>query len=315
MSGRLPLTGALPYQATQDQVLPAAGYRAGVTAVTEPTNLHGQVTALGAPRAYIVSLYGAYVRQLGGWLSVAGLVSLMAELDVDEPAVRSAISRLKRRGLLAAERRGPTAGYSLSDGAEQVLRAGDERLFGRPNAQLVDGWVLAVFSVPESERAKRHTLRSRLAWLGFGTAAPGVWIAPAYVAGEARTAIDRLGLAGYVDLFTGHYLAFADLARSAGLWWDLRGLADRYEDFIAATQPIRAGWPVPPETEAADRTAFADHVRVLTGWRRIRYLDPGLPLELLPGDWPGTRAGELFFGLHDLLAAPALRHVRRVTRG
>jgi phenylacetic acid degradation operon negative regulatory protein len=286
------------------------GYRAGVTAVTEPTNLHGQVTALGTPRAYIVSLYGAYVRRLGGWLSVAALVNLMAELEVDEPAVRSAISRLKRRGLLVAERRGQTAGYSLSGGAEQVLRAGDKRIFSRPTARLEDGWVLAVFSVPESERAKRHTLRSRLGWLGFGTAAPGVWIAPAYVADEAREAIDRLGLAGYVDLFTGRYLAFADLARAAGLWWDLRGLADRYEQFIGEVRPMRAGWDAAPESAVDDLVAFADHVRTLTGWRRIRYLDPGLPSELLPEDWPGTRASELFFGLHDLLSGPALRHVR-----
>lgn len=286
------------------------GYRAGVTAVTEPTNLHGQVTALGTPRAYLVSLYGAYVRQLHGWLSVAALVSLMAELEVDEPAVRSAISRLKRRGLLVAERRDQSAGYSLSGGAEQLLRAGDKRIFNRPNAQLADGWVLAVFSVPESERAKRHTLRSRLSWLGFGTAAPGVWIAPAYVTEEARETIDRLGLAGYVDLFTGHYLAFTDLTRCAELWWDLRGLADRYEQFVAEVRPVRASWAAAPQTAAEDRTAFADHVRALTGWRRIRYLDPGLPGELLPADWPGARASELFFGLHDLLSGPALRHVR-----
>ncbi|MCI0687488.1 MAG: hypothetical protein L0Y54_09670 [Sporichthyaceae bacterium] len=284
-----------------------------MTVVTEPTNLHGQVTGPGTPRAFIVSVYGAYVRRLGGWLSVSALVDLMAELEVDEPAVRSAISRLKRRGMLEPQRRGPAAGYSLSAGAEQVLRSGDERIFGRRDAKLADGWVLAVFSIPEAERAKRHMLRSRLSWLGFGTTAPGVWIAPAYVEAEARETIERLGLAEYVDLFNAHYLGFASPAGSVNHWWDLAGLAAGYRDFIEATEPVRSAVAA-TRGVAADRAAFADHVRILTGWRRIRYLDPGLPIELLPAEWPGTKARELFFDLHDLLAEPALRHVDRVDR-
>lgn len=281
-----------------------------MTVVTFPTDFHGQVTGPGTPRAYLVSLYGAYARELGGWLTVAELITLMGQLDVDEPAARSAISRLKRRGLLVAERRGQAAGYSLSAAAEQILGTGDRRIFDRATAKLADGWVLAVFSVPESERAKRHTLRSRLGWLGFGTAAHGVWIAPAYVAAEARVAIEQLGLTRYVDLFNAGYLAFADLADSVGRWWDLAGLARRYGEFVASVEPIRASWQHPPTSAADDRAAFADHVRTLTAWRRMRYVDPGLPVDLLPPDWPGTQARELFFDLHELLREPALRHVR-----
>ena len=47
------------------------------------------------PRAHIVTVYGLYARDTG-WLPISLLVRLLAELDVDEPAVRSAISRLKR---------------------------------------------------------------------------------------------------------------------------------------------------------------------------------------------------------------------------
>src|SRR5882757_4373229 len=55
------------------------------------------------PRALIVTIYGLYAREVGGWLSVAALIRLMADLGIDEPAVRSSISRLKRRGILEAE--------------------------------------------------------------------------------------------------------------------------------------------------------------------------------------------------------------------
>jgi phenylacetic acid degradation operon negative regulatory protein len=56
-------------------------------------------------------------------------------------------------------------------------------------------------------------------------------------------------------------------------------------------------------------------VRVLTAWRRLPFLDPGLAPELLPRGWPGVRAAELFFALRDRLAGPAHDHVEAVTRG
>jgi phenylacetic acid degradation operon negative regulatory protein len=276
-----------------------------VTAETGPTDGRGV-----RPRALIVTVYGAYARQVGGWLSVAELIRLLGELGVDEPAVRSSISRLKRRGLLDGERRGGAAGYSWSSSAQDVIDEGDRRIFAREQASLADGWILAVFSVPEPERRKRHTLRTQLAWLGFGNAAPGVWIAPAHLADEASHTLRRLGLTDYVTLFKAEYLAFADLAGSVASWWDLDGLQAMYDEFVAGYSPVLDRWKngrVPGDGEA-----FADHVRALTAWRRMPYLDPGLPTELLPRDWRGRRAADLFFRLHERLSGPALRHVRAV---
>ncbi len=255
------------------------------------------------PRALIVTVYGLYARDAGGWLSVAALIRLLAELGVDEPAVRSAISRLKRRGILEPRRIDGAAGYAISGAALDILREGDERIFHPRTATLADGWVLAVFSVPESERQKRHTLRSRLAWLGFGTAAPGVWIAPAHRYEATRAALERLGLAAYVDLFHADYLAFADVRTAIRSWWDLDQLQRLYEDFLAAYGSV-PGTPVNP---------FAEWVRALTAWRRLPYLDPGLPAELLPADWHGSRAAAVFHRLEEDLAGPARERVRAVT--
>jgi phenylacetic acid degradation operon negative regulatory protein len=51
---------------------------------------------------------------------------------------------------------------------------------------------------------------------------------------------------------------------------------------------------------------------MLTVWRRLRYLDPGLPLELLPARWTGVAAAELFEELNRSLRPPADRHAREV---
>ena len=263
------------------------------------------------PRALIVTVYGMYARESAGWFSIASLIRLMAGLGVDEPAVRSAISRLKQRGMLESGRRDGVAGYGLSSRGSQMLARGDRRIFQRPAAAAADRWLIVVFSVPEHERARRHTLRSRLSWLGFGTVAAGVWIAPAHLAGETRDVLAADDLAGYVSLFTAGDLAFGDIREKIGQWWDLDRLAELYQAFIDAASPVLRQWQDGPPAEVGVR-AFNDYVRVLTAWRRLPFLDPGLPAELLPADWRGARAVELFLHLRDLLEEPARRYVRAV---
>lgn len=132
----------------------------------------------------IITVFGLYARGEHNWLSVASVVRLMADLGAEGQAVRSAISRLKRRGVLRSERHENAAGYSLADPTLEVLAEGDVRIFERARAVADDGWLVVVFSVPESEREKRHALRTSLTRLGFGTAAPGVWVAPGNLAGR-----------------------------------------------------------------------------------------------------------------------------------
>ena len=266
------------------------------------------------PRQLIVSVYGLYARDADGWLPVAGLVRLLAELGIGPQAVRSSISRLKRRDTLRSVRRGDAAGYALAPSMVEILREGDRRIFGHLPATPADGWVQVVFTVPETQRAKRHELRSRLAGLGFGPMAPGVWVAPGTLADEVRVALARQGLTGFVDLFRGEYVAgddlgYARLADRVHEWWDLPGIEGRYAAFVAAHRPLarQVGRRPPSSGEA-----FAAYVRMLTVWRRLRYLDPGLPLDLLPARWAGVAAAELFEELNGSLRPPADRHAREV---
>ncbi|NEA54076.1 PaaX family transcriptional regulator [Streptomyces sp. SID13666] len=263
------------------------------------------------PSSLINTVYGAFVRHLGGWISIADLIVLMAELDVDGPAVRSAISRLKKRGILEPERQGAT-GYRLSPAVHAIFDEGDRRIFGSLEpANLSDGWVMAVFSVPESERAHRYQLRTRLTWLGFGNTAAGVWLAPGRLLEDARNTLERLGLSDYVHLFTADYAAFSDLRTAVSSWWDFPAIEAQYEAFTGTYAPIAARLAEQSAIEPTE--AFRAYVPMLTQWRRLPYLDPGLPAELLPGDWNAVEARRVFQQLHELLAEPSLRHVRKVT--
>ncbi|MEU2952882.1 PaaX family transcriptional regulator [Streptomyces xanthochromogenes] len=273
------------------------------------------------PRSLIVTLYGAYGRETSGSLAVAELIRLLAAVGVDAPSVRSSVSRLKRRGLLEAR---PTAagaaGYALSADARQLLDDGDRRIYAPPSPGAGDGWVLAVFSVPESERSKRHVLRSRLAGLGFGTAAPGVWLAPARLYDETRHTLERLQLAPYVELFKGEHLGFAPTAEAVARWWDLPALAKQHEDFLDRHEPVLRAWQSRPAAGPAGagadaEAAYRDYLLALDSWRRLPYADPGLPGELLPHGWPGARSAEVFGALHGLLRETGGAFVRGALPG
>jgi phenylacetic acid degradation operon negative regulatory protein len=255
------------------------------------------------PRALIVTVYGLYAREAGGWMSVSSLIQLLAHCGVDEQAVRSSVFRLKRRGLLTAAKVGDVAGYELSEQARAILDEGDRRIFDRGRAGTGEGWLIVVFSVPESERDKRHQLRSRLAWLGFGTVSSGVWIAPAHLLDETREALARQGLESYVELFRSEHLGFTATADRAREWWDLQRLHELYDSFLSRHGPVLASYRRRRRIDGTQ--AFADYVRALTDWRRLPYLEPGLPLAVLPPDWIGIRAADTFFELRRRLAGPA----------
>ncbi|MGH4032307.1 PaaX family transcriptional regulator [Actinomycetota bacterium Odt1-20B] len=256
------------------------------------------------PRSLIVTFYGAYGRTRPGPVPVAELVRLLAPVGVDAPAVRSSVSRLKRRGLLLPARtESGAAGYELSPDARQLLDDGDRRIYAAPEPDTAGEWVLAVFSVPEPERQKRHVLRSRLAGLGFGTAAPGVWIAPVHLYEETRHTLERLQLDAYVDLFRGTHLGFAATAESVARWWDLAALAKQHEAFLDRHEPVLRAWQSRPDTPPEE--AYRDYLLALDSWRHLPYADPGLPAELLPADWPGARSAAVFRELHGRLREAA----------
>ena len=157
--------------------------------------------------------------------------------------------------------------------------------------------------MPESERDKRHQLRSQLTWLGFGTVSAGVWIAPAHLLDETTDTLRRHKLDVYVELFRGEHLAFADTAQRVGQWWDLPRLYGLYQEFLDAYGPMAAKYRRRAKIE--ENQAFADYLNALTDWRRLSYADPGLPVKVLPSDWNGVAAARTFFELREKLAGPA----------
>jgi phenylacetic acid degradation operon negative regulatory protein len=275
----------------------------------------------GSPSSLIVTFAGCYLRQVGGWVAVADLIRLLALLGVPEPAVRQSVLRLKSRGFLTAERRGGSAGYALTAAGRDDLALGDRRIFRYGQANASDGWVLAVFSVPEDHRHHRHQLRSKLGWLGFGSVGAGVWAAPATLAEPARRLLVQDGLDRYVTWFHARASDPVDVAA----WWDLASLRQQYQAFVDRWEPVAGAGtaadlrattePVGDagsETQPAGSEAFAGYLQVVDAWRLFPRIDPGLPADLLPADWPGPIAWQVFSRLRSRWADAGMQYLSAV---
>lgn len=263
------------------------------------------------PKSLILDVYGRYSAQFQGWIAVGDLVTIMELLDVDEQAVRSAVSRMTRRGLLKPEVRGKLRGYRTTAEADALLADGDRRIYASMEpAALNDGWVLVSFSMPESDRNRRHVLRSKLTWHGMGNLSSGLWIGPARILDDVSDTLTREGFAEYADVFRASYQGLGDVADLVARSWDLSALAALYQEFLDVQLPVRAALGgVAPDDDAE---AFASYTKALHEWRKFPYLDPGLPAELLPARWPGRLAAEVFADLRALLEPQAFRFAATV---
>ena len=261
----------------------------------------------GSPTSLLRTFVGLHLRDLGGWISIGSLLELFAAAQVSNSSTRSAVSRLKDKGLLLPEKRGSLAGYRLSPASVTDLERGDRRIFSYRGQEEDEAWCLVSYSLPEVDRAKRVQLRRTLFGLGFGSVTDGLWIAPGHLQAEVEDELEALDIRERATIFiTQAPLTSGPFAKAAANWWDLDRLATRHTEFLDRYGHL-------PEL-ANPQDAFVAWLRCVDDWKTIPYVDPGLPPSALPEDWPGARGVELFAELRRRLAAPALTHVQEVTR-
>ena len=260
------------------------------------------------PRSMLFTLYGdyAYPRGVDVWLG--GLVSIGARLGISEPALRSAVARLARDGWLDSRRRGGRSFYALSKRGVELIKEGTARIY-EPRREPWNGtWCVLTYAIPESRRAHRDRLRKQLAWLGFGALGGGTYVSPRAV--EARTAslVQEHGVAEFARIFSARFQGPIDAHDMVRRCWDLHAIARRYQHFIARYAPFfRSDQRRGQNGSLEDATAFVHRFALTHDFRHFPFIDPDLPAELLPKNWAGAQARELFERYHALLAKPALR--------
>lgn len=254
--------------------------------------------AAGAPsaRGLLFTVLGEYVLPSGQPAWTATFLDALGRLGVEEKAARQALMRTAGDGWLASERVGRRTRWQLTDDAVTLLTDGTARIFSFTSTQDEwDGrWVTVHARVPERDRATRHLLRTRLAWAGFGSPSPALWVSTHT---ERRAAAEQVlaetGLLGEALVFEGTLTAGQGPAELVAAAWDIASIEAAYRQFIADFSGRTAADPLARCTE------------LVHAWRRFPWVDPALPPQFLPRDWHGRTAGALFAERHSRWADAA----------
>jgi phenylacetic acid degradation operon negative regulatory protein len=254
--------------------------------------------SVGAPaaRSTLLTVLGEYLlpRPEGVWQEA--LIGSLRLLGFTPSAARQAVVRSTREGWLQGERIGRRSRMRLTASSAELLRDGARRIyeFGRPVSW--DGrWLLVVLRVPEQRRELRHRLTTQLAWAGFGSLGGGLWITP-HVDREALVKPEE---PAQLLSFRAELGALGDTAKVIEEAWDLPSLREHYDTFLADFAD-----PFPGDGPAM----FAAQTALVHAWRRFPFIDPDLPDDLLPADWPRPAAYALFRARHDSWAPAAQAH-------
>ena len=255
-------------------------------------------------RSLLLTVLGEFVLPRTEPVWTQTLIDVLAALGVEEKSARQALARTAAEGLLESDRSGRRVRWSLSADGRRLLTDGAARIygFGTPAAAWDGRWLVLLVSVPESRRRLRHRLRTRLAWTGLGSPTPGVWVTPDPAKqDEVSRVITELQLDEVTSSFVGPFGAIGAEQDVVAQAWDLAGIEAAYADFLDTFATAN------PTAPAEVMTA---QIHLVHAWRRFPFLDPALPGELLPAEWAGARAAELFGAHHARWDDPAQHHWR-----
>jgi phenylacetic acid degradation operon negative regulatory protein len=204
-------------------------------------------------------------------LPVRELVRVGALFDIAERAIRVALSRMVAEGDLVTQ----NGVYRLAE--RLVRRQVRQEDSASPQSKPWSGdWEMAVVTTPARPQAERVALRKNMVELRLAELREGVWVRPSNL-------VRPLGgvIADQCVFFSCTYPDWHELVAQL---WDLPDWASAarvlYEDLAT------------PGSLREEFVLIAEVVRHL-------HMDPCLPAELLPDDWPGERLRARYIKVRD----------------
>jgi phenylacetic acid degradation operon negative regulatory protein len=245
----------------------------------------------GRPRVWslVITVFGDAVVPRGGRVALQALQDIMGRLQIEAGALRTAMSRLAADHWVMRERDGRNSFYRLADEGRHAFDLATRRIYAAGPPAWDGTWTVAV-----APQADDGDLRGRMEEAGFLRVDGSVYLRPGETPASAEELAGMLVIHG----------SSAEHPEAMRMLWPSEELAAAYGAFIGAHRPLldalqRSGGAPRPLDAMAARTLL------LHDWRRIVLRDPGLPLALLPKDWPGEEARSLTRDIYGRLAAPS----------
>ncbi len=269
-------------------------------------------------KSLVVTIFGDAIVPHGGMVWLGSLIELLAPFGVNDRLLRTSVFRLAQEGWLGAQRDGRRSSYAITPPAMARFVHAYRRIYAPLNVHWDGSWTLILNGDGALNAAERSTVRKELLWEGYSVIAPGIMGHPAADGPALDELLKRLGVAGKLFVVQGKAMrqvsgrALSDLVADG---WDLSGVAQGYQQFIAQFEPLLAAvQAAEAEGGLAPQQAYVVRTLLIHAYRRVQLHDPQLPVELLPTPWPGALAYELTRAIYQAVYAAAEQHIDATLR-
>lgn len=251
-----------------------------VTATTPSDAIDSLIEALherGRLRVWslVITIFGDAVVPRGGRISLANLQEVMTRLRIEPGALRTAMSRLAGDGWVVRDKQGRNSFFSLDAHGRHAFDLATRRIYAGAAPAWSGKWTVAI--APPGVEA------SDLASIGFVRVNGSVFLRP-----DTAEAPDATAELSGMLVIHGQGVEHPENLRSL---WPSDEISSAYDGFVSVYAPLLEVFSGSAKLEPLD--AIAARTLMVHDWRRIVLRDPGLPDDLLPENWPGTRAREI----------------------
>lgn len=237
------------------------------------------------------------------------LIASLEAVGMSRTAARGALLRLRRAGALTSQRRGRRADYELTPASKRLVAEVFRRVTAEPPPW--DGiFRAALVAVPPTARAYRETFKRRATYAGFGALRPGLFIAPYETSWSAIEPVIALAREETWITRADLRLSDSDARRAARDVWGLDALAAALRSESKRMSSAAAVHSAKPRSGPR---AMSELWKAIAPFFELFSVQPPLPAELLPHDWPMADARRSFLKVGEIVAPPALAYLSSLT--
>ncbi|WP_338469678.1 phenylacetic acid degradation operon negative regulatory protein PaaX [Niallia sp. XMNu-256] len=264
-------------------------------------------------QSMILTIYGDYISHYGNKIWIGSLIQLLKGFGHNEQAVRVAVSRMMKQGLLQSEKKGNKSYYELTERGLSRINEAAKRIYKLHPHDWDGKWRIVMYNIPEEKRQVRDELRKELQWSGFGYLSNGCWISPNNFEKEINLLISKYKIEEYVQLFLSKHVGPQLDFNLVEKCWPLQEIEKKYDEFIDIySKKFIVDQSVIGSGQMSDEECFMRRANLVHEYRKFLFIDPFLPKELLPERWSGNHAALLFNQYYKMLAERASRFFEEV---
>lgn len=156
-------------------------------------------------------------------------------------------------------------------------------------------WTMVLFDIPERNKKIRDILRYRLKSVGFGMMQGSVWVKPADITAEVRRFVRAKNLQWQVKVLSFNMTA-PDEKETIHRIWKMEKLNDEYRRFVKKTIKKFRKLKDYSFTSPKLLSLALDLLSRITEkeYLKLYSKDPQLPMGLVPREWNGRRAFNIY---------------------